>query len=89
MTLTDGATTDPSAEHLWLHFSRLADETGDDLVVIERGEGAYVWDTQGRRYLDGHRTGRRGKMGEPCQSARATARASPGQCAHLLHEGRR
>ena len=53
MTLTDGATTDPSAEHLWLHYSRLADETGDDLVVIERGEGAYVWDTQGRRYLDG------------------------------------
>jgi adenosylmethionine-8-amino-7-oxononanoate aminotransferase len=58
MTLIDGAhddpsPTQPSAEHLWLHYSRLADESGDDLVVIERGEGAYVWDTHGRRYLDG------------------------------------
>jgi len=39
----------PSTDHLWLHFSRLADDT----VVIERGEGAYVWDTTGQRYLDG------------------------------------
>lgn len=53
MTLIDSAQTDPSAEHLWLHYSRLADENPDDLVVIERGEGAYVWDTHGRRYLDG------------------------------------
>ena len=43
----------PSAEHIWLHYSRLADDAGDDLVVIERGEGAYVWDTHGRRYIDG------------------------------------
>jgi adenosylmethionine-8-amino-7-oxononanoate aminotransferase len=53
MTLIDGAGADSSAEHLWLHYSRLADENAEDLVVIERGEGAYVWDTQGRRYLDG------------------------------------
>jgi adenosylmethionine-8-amino-7-oxononanoate aminotransferase len=53
MTLTDGAEPDSSAEHLWLHYSRLADENSEDLVVIDRGEGAYVWDTQGRRYLDG------------------------------------
>jgi adenosylmethionine-8-amino-7-oxononanoate aminotransferase len=39
------------AEHLWLHFSRLADS--DDLVVMERGEGAYVYDSNGNRYLDG------------------------------------
>jgi adenosylmethionine-8-amino-7-oxononanoate aminotransferase len=53
MTLIEGAEHTPSAEHLWLHFSRLADDAGDDLVVIERGEGAYVWDTRGRRYIDG------------------------------------
>ena len=23
------------------------------LTVIERGEGAYVWDTEGNRYIDG------------------------------------
>ncbi len=53
MTLDNGGSADPSAEHLWLHYSRLADDAGDDLVVIERGEGAYVWDTSGNRYLDG------------------------------------
>ena len=45
--------TSGAADHLWLHFSRLADATDEDLIVIERGEGAYVYDTRGRRYLDG------------------------------------
>lgn len=53
MALTEDAGTDPSAEHLWLHYSRLADDGGEDLVVMERGEGCYVWDSHGRRYLDG------------------------------------
>ena len=42
-----------TAEHLWLHFSRLSESNSDDLTVIERGEGAYVWDSKGRRILDG------------------------------------
>jgi len=42
-----------AADHLWLHFSRLAGEGDGDLTVIERGEGAYVWDSHGNRYLDG------------------------------------
>jgi adenosylmethionine-8-amino-7-oxononanoate aminotransferase len=45
--------TTSAADHLWLHFTRIS-ETGDDrLITIERGEGAYLFDTQGRRYLDG------------------------------------
>lgn len=44
---------DRPSDHLWLHYSQLAQDAGNDLVVIERGEGSYVWDTQGRRYLDG------------------------------------
>jgi adenosylmethionine-8-amino-7-oxononanoate aminotransferase len=28
-------------------------ESGGHVPVIVRGEGAYVWDDQGRRYLDG------------------------------------
>jgi adenosylmethionine-8-amino-7-oxononanoate aminotransferase len=40
-------------DHLWLHFSRLAGEGDGALTVIERGEGAHVWDSEGRRYLDG------------------------------------
>lgn len=60
MTLIEGSGTEAStpdlyrsAQHLWLHYSRLADDNSDDLVVMERGEGAYVWDTRGNRYLDG------------------------------------
>ena len=38
--------------HLWGHFSTLGSEI-DGLRIIERGEGCYVWDDTGRRYLDG------------------------------------
>jgi adenosylmethionine-8-amino-7-oxononanoate aminotransferase len=38
---------------LWLHFSRLSAYEKDEVPLIVRGEGAYVWDDQGRRYLDG------------------------------------
>jgi adenosylmethionine-8-amino-7-oxononanoate aminotransferase len=42
-----------AGEHLWLHFSRLTAAGGAEMTMIERGEGVYVWDTSGRRYLDG------------------------------------
>src|ERR671935_3057903 len=39
--------------HLWMHFTRHgAYETGD-VPIIVRGEGPYVWDEHGNRYLDG------------------------------------
>ncbi len=38
--------------HLWGHFSSLGHAV-DGLRIIERGEGCYVWDDQGKRYLDG------------------------------------
>ena len=38
--------------HLWGHFSVLGAEP-EGITVIERGEGCYVWDSNGRRYLDG------------------------------------
>jgi adenosylmethionine-8-amino-7-oxononanoate aminotransferase len=36
-------------EHLLLHFSK---QGISDLLVLERGEGPYVFDTRGRRYVD-------------------------------------
>ena len=40
--------------HLWMHFTRHSTyESGGHVPVIVRGEGAYIWDDQGRRYLDG------------------------------------
>jgi adenosylmethionine-8-amino-7-oxononanoate aminotransferase len=40
-------------DHLWMHFSRLAAYKDAPPPVIVRGEGAYIWDAQGKRYLDG------------------------------------
>jgi len=41
-------------EHLLLHFTRNGDATADgELLVIDRGEGLHVYDTEGNRYFDG------------------------------------
>jgi adenosylmethionine-8-amino-7-oxononanoate aminotransferase len=43
-----------SKRHLWLHFSRMgAYEDGAEVPIIVRGDGCYVWDQHGKRYLDG------------------------------------
>ena len=39
--------------HLWGHFSKLTPEDAGGVVIIDRGEGCYVWDHTGKRYLDG------------------------------------
>jgi adenosylmethionine-8-amino-7-oxononanoate aminotransferase len=36
-----------------MHFTRLSSYESHDVPTIERGEGAYVWDRHGKRYLDG------------------------------------
>ncbi|MCW2995279.1 MAG: aspartate aminotransferase family protein [Conexibacter sp.] len=38
-----------ASDHLLLHFSK---QSLDDLLVLERGEGPYVFDTKGKRYVD-------------------------------------
>src|SRR6202012_4268866 len=40
-------------EHLLLHFTRHQAAFSNELLVLERGEGPYVFDTQGRRHIDG------------------------------------
>ena len=41
--------------HLLMHFTRNGafGPGGKPLLVLERGEGAYVFDTEGNRYFDG------------------------------------
>jgi adenosylmethionine-8-amino-7-oxononanoate aminotransferase len=41
-----------AADHLWMHFTRMAGYADKPVPTIERGEGAYIWDTNGKRYLD-------------------------------------
>ncbi|MDW8351975.1 MAG: aspartate aminotransferase family protein [Anaerolineae bacterium] len=57
MTILLEETTDlkrKAIHALWQPFSRPADlEAEGGPVVMDRGEGVWLWDTQGRRYLDG------------------------------------
>ncbi|WP_378146042.1 aspartate aminotransferase family protein [Cnuibacter sp. UC19_7] len=41
-------------DHLWMHFARQSafdSETGVPIIV--RGEGHHIWDSRGKRYIDG------------------------------------
>jgi adenosylmethionine-8-amino-7-oxononanoate aminotransferase len=42
-----------SRRHLWLHFTRMAGYADHEIPIITRGDGAYVFDEHGKRYLDG------------------------------------
>ncbi|MGA9857525.1 MAG: aspartate aminotransferase family protein [Solirubrobacteraceae bacterium] len=39
--------------HLWMHFTRLSAYEDHEVPMIVRGEGCYVYDDHGNRYLDG------------------------------------
>jgi adenosylmethionine-8-amino-7-oxononanoate aminotransferase len=40
-------------DHLWMHFTRHSSYDEADVPIITRGEGAYIYDARGKRYLDG------------------------------------
>jgi adenosylmethionine-8-amino-7-oxononanoate aminotransferase len=39
--------------HLWMHFTRMGAYQEQAVPIVTRGEGCYVWDENGKRYLDG------------------------------------
>src|ERR1700733_7436170 len=47
------ALQEKAKRHLWLHFPRMSSYADSDVQVIVRGEGQYVYDQNGKRYLDG------------------------------------
>jgi adenosylmethionine-8-amino-7-oxononanoate aminotransferase len=54
--LNDGADSElqrKAKRHLWMHFTRMGSYAEHDVPVIVRGEGCYVYDEHGKRYLDG------------------------------------
>ncbi len=59
MTTTEQPVTEPGhygpadVDNLWLHFSRMGGYGQQAPPVIVKGEGCYIWDDRGRRYLDG------------------------------------
>jgi adenosylmethionine-8-amino-7-oxononanoate aminotransferase len=59
MTTSDATPTDDrlmqdaAKRHLWLHFTRMTSYVDNDVPVIVRGVGPWVFASRGRRYLDG------------------------------------
>ncbi len=56
MTATDAVGTEHlqqlARDHLWLHFTRMGGYRDADVPIIVRGDGCYLEDANGRRYLD-------------------------------------
>ena len=54
VTKTEEATLQELAKrHLWMHFTRHGAFEDAEVPIIARGEGCYVYDEHGKRYLDG------------------------------------
>jgi adenosylmethionine-8-amino-7-oxononanoate aminotransferase len=47
------ALSEQARRHLWMHFTRIGDDPRAPLPIIVSGEGCYVYDADGKRYLDG------------------------------------
>jgi len=48
-----GTLQELARRHLWMHFTRMAAYAEREIPIIVRGEGCYVYDEHGNRYLDG------------------------------------
>lgn len=46
-------TSKSAYDHLWMHFTRMSSYEKAPVPTIARGEGTYIYDTEGRKYLDG------------------------------------
>ena len=51
--LDHAALQEAAKRNLWLHFTRHSGYADADIQMIVRGEGQYVFDQHGKRYLDG------------------------------------
>ena len=53
MTATAAADLQQAArDHLWMHFTRMSGYASNEVPIIVRGDGCYLEDSNGKRYLD-------------------------------------
>jgi adenosylmethionine-8-amino-7-oxononanoate aminotransferase len=51
-SLSPAALQQAARNHLWLHFTRMGGYLDGEVPIIVRGEGCYLEDSNGKRYLD-------------------------------------
>ena len=51
--LSTKSLVDKDKQHLWHPFTQMRDWSREEVLIIERAEGSWLIDTDGRRYLDG------------------------------------
>jgi adenosylmethionine-8-amino-7-oxononanoate aminotransferase len=51
-TLSSDDLQQAARDHLWLHFTRMSSYTDGEIPIIVRGDGCYLEDSKGKRYLD-------------------------------------
>ena len=49
----DKSLQEMAKSHLWMHFTRMSAYSDAEVPIIVRGDGCYVYDENGKRYLDG------------------------------------
>jgi adenosylmethionine-8-amino-7-oxononanoate aminotransferase len=54
VTADDAVLQAKARDHLWMHFARQSVmEDGHGVPIITKGEGHQIWDSHGRKYIDG------------------------------------
>ncbi len=53
MPLDEAHLQQAAKDHLWMHFTRHGAYDHSDVPIMVRGEGVHLYDSQGKRYLDG------------------------------------
>jgi adenosylmethionine-8-amino-7-oxononanoate aminotransferase len=52
--LSNDALSASARDHLWMHFTRHSTyQQGGAVPIMVKGEGPWIWDSNGRRYFDG------------------------------------
>ncbi|WP_329311819.1 aspartate aminotransferase family protein [Streptomyces sp. NBC_01262] len=51
--MTNADLSKTAYDHLWMHFTRMSSYENAPVPTIVRGEGTYIYDDKGKRYLDG------------------------------------
>jgi len=51
-TMSPAELQQAARDHLWMHFTRMSSYMDGDIPIIVRGDGCYLEDSNGKRYLD-------------------------------------